>query len=178
MASALQVSFDLMCQMAREIILLLTSDQSVQLKLASWVPIVAALPAAVLACLLSHPGDMVLTEYYKGGGSSVIGSLQRIVGDKGLGGLFLGIKVRIGRLRARVLGWCPQLTMHACWRVLMCTGAVAPRNRHTVGSTGHLRLDEAAAWPPSHRPLNCSARQRHEQTAGTQGDPSTLRRGR
>ena len=59
------------------------------------VPCVAALPAAVLACLMSHPGDMVLTAYYNGGGGSVVAAVRKLVAEGGMPALFRGLRARL-----------------------------------------------------------------------------------
>jgi len=89
-----QVSFDVACECVRSVFRM-ASGGEVPPALDQLVPCVAALPAAVLACLLSHPGDMILTEYYKGGGGSVIATLRKLVQEGGLAALFLGLRARL-----------------------------------------------------------------------------------
>ena len=58
----LQVSFDFLCTLALYLLRLSGVPSALAARLA---PMVAALPAAVLAAVLSHPGDVLLTEFYK-----------------------------------------------------------------------------------------------------------------
>jgi solute carrier family 25 phosphate transporter 3 len=98
-----QVSFDFCCQavraltltpthrrhhrvatfllwQVRALVLLACRGDEARAELVDWtVPLIAALPAAVMACVLSHPGDMVLTEYYKGSGRSVWETVHDLV---------------------------------------------------------------------------------------------------
>ena len=89
-----QVSFDFLCTLA--VYLLRRSGVPATLA-ARLAPMVAALPAAVLAAVLSHPGDVLLTEFYKGGSdgeqsSSLLESLRSVVRKRGVGGLFVGLQ--------------------------------------------------------------------------------------
>ena len=60
------------------------------------VEFLAAFLASILACLASHPGDVLLTATYKVGGAS--NGFLRVVGNiydqKGLNGFFAGIAAR------------------------------------------------------------------------------------
>lgn len=91
-----QVSFDFCCQAVRALVLLACRGDEARAELVDWtVPLIAALPAAVMACVLSHPGDMVLTEYYKGSGRSVWETVHDLVREGGLAALFRGIHARL-----------------------------------------------------------------------------------
>ena len=59
-----QVSFDFCCAIAAICLRSLLGDSSGLV--GRLAPVVAALPAAVLAAVLSHPGDTLLTAFYKG----------------------------------------------------------------------------------------------------------------
>jgi solute carrier family 25 phosphate transporter 3 len=56
----------------------------------------AALLASVLACIISHPGDVLLTKTYKGSGSNRgFGDLvSEIYEEQGIEGFFSGISAR------------------------------------------------------------------------------------
>ena len=62
-----QVSFDFLCTLTA---LGLRALPGLRDRVGTLAPIVAALPAAVLAAVLSHPGDTLLTEFYKGEGGT------------------------------------------------------------------------------------------------------------
>eukprot|EP00908_Phaeocystis_cordata_P020162 Transcript_31830.p2 GENE.Transcript_31830~~Transcript_31830.p2 ORF type:complete len:194 (-),score=83.62 Transcript_31830:348-929(-) len=87
-----QVSFDFLCTLAA---LGLRALPGLRDRVGTLAPIVAALPAAVLAAVLSHPGDTLLTEFYKGEGGSLLQSLRRVVARRGLAGLFVGLQARL-----------------------------------------------------------------------------------
>ena len=63
------------------------------------MPIIAALPAAILACVMSQPGDLMLTKYYRGASSgkatSVAATLAELYCEGGVAALFLGLKARL-----------------------------------------------------------------------------------
>merc|ERR1740123_1281765 len=59
-----QVSFDYFCDLAHSA-LVAACSADVLARVDGFTPVMAALPAAVLACVLSHPGDAVLTEFFK-----------------------------------------------------------------------------------------------------------------
>mmetsp|Transcript_1525 Transcript_1525/g.2523 ORF Transcript_1525/g.2523 Transcript_1525/m.2523 type:complete len:339 (+) Transcript_1525:131-1147(+) len=66
-----------------------------------WVISVAsAFLASILACVFSQPGDMILTETYKGHGSthSFRSIVQEIQDHHGPGGFFLGLKARLAHV--------------------------------------------------------------------------------
>jgi solute carrier family 25 phosphate transporter 3 len=54
----------------------------------------AALLASVLACLLSHPGDVVLTATYQGSNKPFSTVVSRILEDRGIEGFFAGLSAR------------------------------------------------------------------------------------
>jgi solute carrier family 25 phosphate transporter 3 len=89
-----QVSFDFLCTLAVDLL----RRSGVPVALAGRLaPMLAALPAAVLAAVLSHPGDVLLTEFYKGGSggeesSSLLESLRSVVRKRGVGGLLVGLQ--------------------------------------------------------------------------------------
>ena len=64
--------------------------------MAKLAPVAAALPAAVCAAVLSHPGDCLLTAYYKGAhASDSLGeSVRRVLRERGVAGLFVGLQAR------------------------------------------------------------------------------------
>mmetsp|Transcript_27348 Transcript_27348/g.83942 ORF Transcript_27348/g.83942 Transcript_27348/m.83942 type:complete len:351 (+) Transcript_27348:73-1125(+) len=57
-----QVSFDLCCEVVHSAFAALFVGETLA-KADTLTPLVAALPSAVLACVLSHPGDVLLTHY-------------------------------------------------------------------------------------------------------------------
>lgn len=81
-----QVSFDFLCELVHSAIALFSD------RLDSLTPVIAALPAAVLACVLSHPGDTVLTRFFKDDADSVLAAFTRVSQE---GRLFAGIKARL-----------------------------------------------------------------------------------
>jgi solute carrier family 25 phosphate transporter 3 len=72
-----------------------TKNEELRPVLDKFVAAVAALPAAVLACIMSHPGDMVLTSYYKDSSKSVIDTARALVEAGGLPALFRGLRARL-----------------------------------------------------------------------------------
>ena len=64
--------------------------------MAKLAPVAAALPAAVCAAVLSHPGDSLLTAYYKGehASDSLGESVRRVLRERGVAGLFVGLQAR------------------------------------------------------------------------------------
>ncbi|KAJ8608677.1 hypothetical protein CTAYLR_009403 [Chrysophaeum taylorii] len=96
-----QVSFDFMCELVHATLVALFAGKTLE-SLDSFTPAIAALPAAVVACVLSHPGDTVLTEFFKSGPhpNGVLGSLAALVEDTAntygaFRALFTGIKARL-----------------------------------------------------------------------------------
>lgn len=90
-----QVSFDVCCECVRTIVGIICPDPEARARLDAFVPCIAALPAAVVACIMSHPGDMVLTAYYKGGANSVISVARSLVAEGGVAALFRGLRARL-----------------------------------------------------------------------------------
>ena len=89
-----QVSFDFLSGLALQLLSRSGAPPALASRLA---PMVAALPAAVLAAVLSQPGDVLLTEFYKGGSedgesSSLLASLRSVLGKRGVAGLFVGLQ--------------------------------------------------------------------------------------
>ena len=94
----LQVSFDVACECVRgafDLICKMIQNDGLRPVLDKFVPCVAALPAAVLACVMSHPGDMVLTSYYKDSDSSVVATARALIKAGGLRALFRGLRARL-----------------------------------------------------------------------------------
>ena len=95
-----QVSFDFFCELAHGMFAVVATDALMRQRLDGFTPVVAALPSAIIACVLSHPGDAVLTEYTSKSQAldmhdDVLGSLLTILGTGGFKGLFTGIKARL-----------------------------------------------------------------------------------
>ena len=93
--AAKQVSFDLFSGFLYGLALqysLLVADVKTE------VEFFAALLASILACLASHPGDVVLTATYKGGPTRNSGGVGEVIGSlykqNGLGTFFSGITAR------------------------------------------------------------------------------------
>lgn len=103
-----QVSFDIVTSLLRDLV----SDEFSE-KYSTLIATASSAITAVLACIASHPGDMILTATFKQSGSdkprSTLDILMDIVREHGLGGLFLGIKARFGHIIAIV---CPQLVIY------------------------------------------------------------------
>ena len=61
------------------------------------ISVLSAFCASILACLSSQPGDMILTETYKGStsGTNVFGVIKKIYNQYGLGGFYLGTQARL-----------------------------------------------------------------------------------
>ena len=92
-----QVSFDLACECVRGLVYFCCRhDATLKRSLDKLVPCIAALPAAALACIMSHPGDMVLSAYYSGGGGrSVLSTVRSLLADGGVAALFRGLRARL-----------------------------------------------------------------------------------
>lgn len=58
------------------------------------VLILAAFTSSCLSCIFSHPGDMVLTQFFKGTSTSTLATFREIIKNDGIAGLFVGIKAR------------------------------------------------------------------------------------
>jgi len=75
---------------------------------------------AVLACIASHPGDMVLSATFKQSDSdkprTTLEILTEITKEHGLGGLFLGINARFGHIIAIIT---PQLVIYDTTKQLL-----------------------------------------------------------
>jgi solute carrier family 25 (mitochondrial phosphate transporter), member 3 len=83
---AKQVSFDMFATMLYRYIAVKTEVQ-----------FCAAFLASILACLASHPGDVILTATYKQGTSSTDGFpgvVASLYNEKGLNGFFAGLTAR------------------------------------------------------------------------------------
>merc|ERR1740121_924953 len=88
---AKQVSFDLV---AASIYLLFSTFEIEDVKFI--VSLVSAFVASIIACLLSQPGDMILTLTYKGDkDKSFLDIINDIINSQGLKGFFIGTKARI-----------------------------------------------------------------------------------
>ncbi len=93
-----QVSFDLI---ARGLYLLAASRALQQKDIKFAVLLTSAFTSAVVACLLSQPGDMILTETYKQQGEggrgfrNVVGGIYR---RRGIPGFFLGTSARLAHV--------------------------------------------------------------------------------
>lgn len=96
-----QVSFDVACECVRGLFRLLLRDEGAVAALNGIVPMIAAIPAAVLACVMSHPGDMLLTSYYHekqghdGRSRSVISTARDLISHGGIAALFRGLRARL-----------------------------------------------------------------------------------
>lgn len=88
-----QVSFDLACDCVQSIFAAVLAAETLEYA-SAFTPVLAALPAAVLACVMSHPGDSILTQYFKNGPGSggVLGCVKQLIKD---GALFTGLKARL-----------------------------------------------------------------------------------
>ena len=91
-----QVSFDYFCQMSHAFLVTVCSAEALE-EVDGLTPVLAALPAAVLACILSQPGDAVLTQFFKKGPQpgGVLGTVRSITKEGGNAALFRGIKARL-----------------------------------------------------------------------------------
>lgn len=93
---AKQVSFDLFARLLYAFLEAKTATLSADD--AKWiVSVTAAFFASIVACICSQPGDMILTETYKGaeGDKGVFGVIKSIYDSQGMGGFFTGTKARI-----------------------------------------------------------------------------------
>jgi len=92
-----QVSFDFLCSLAASCLAWLLGGGRDDALVAKLAPIAAALPAAVCAAVLSHPGDSLLTAYYKGehASDSLGESVRRVLRERGVAGLFVGLQARL-----------------------------------------------------------------------------------
>jgi len=91
-----QVSFDIACECVRGLFRLVVHDADSLAAMDKLTPCIAAFPAAVLACVMSHPGDMVLTSYYKNKkGGTVFEVARSLVAEGGISALFRGLRARL-----------------------------------------------------------------------------------
>lgn len=87
---AKQVSFDVFAALLYS----LFSEKEADLKLV--VSVLAAAAASILACLFSQPGDMILTETYKGKQPGGFGEvLSKLWERGGLSAFFVGTDARL-----------------------------------------------------------------------------------
>jgi len=125
-----QVSFDLFCSLIfSSLALALAGGDGAALdpRAKAAVPFLAACLTSVIACVLSHPGDMVLTEYFKGASlpvvkgfsvakgarssaltkpppvQSTLGAVRAIIARDGPLGLFAGLKARFLHVAAIII---------------------------------------------------------------------------
>ena len=126
-----QVSFDVLCSFFyTTLALALAGGDADRLdpRARALVPFLGASCTSLVACLLSHPGDMVLTEYFKGSKraavvappkgrrrssaiaalpppppSSTLGALRAIVARDGALGLFAGLQARFLHVAAIII---------------------------------------------------------------------------
>ena len=92
-----QVSFDLITGFIYSLLAKFTINK------ADWkwvISVTSAFLAAIVACLASQPGDMILTATYKGkGGDKSFPSVVRSIHSKyGLAGFYLGIQARLAHV--------------------------------------------------------------------------------
>ena len=93
-----QVSFDFMCEIVHALILVaFVEGTAAAATVDKFTPAIAALPSAMMACVLSHPGDVLLTDYFKSGDakSGVFATVGRLVKEGGIGALFTGLSARL-----------------------------------------------------------------------------------
>jgi solute carrier family 25 phosphate transporter 3 len=123
-----QVSFDVLCASFYTAFALAFADgnaAALNPNIKALVPFAGAAVTSMIACVLSHPGDMLLTEYFKGakavvappgrakGRSRVVaapappagigGALKSIVDRSGPLGLFAGLKARFVHVAAIII---------------------------------------------------------------------------
>lgn len=93
-----QVSFDYACEIVHTVLVAICSSELLA-KVDGFTPVIAALPAAIMACVLSHPGDAVLTQFFKEGPQpgGVSGSVAKLIKEGG------GPMALFGGLKARLL---------------------------------------------------------------------------
>jgi solute carrier family 25 phosphate transporter 3 len=113
-----QVSFDFLCHtIYSTFVIALASGNAEQLdpRARALVPFLGACLTSVIACALSHPGDMVLTEYFKGSQAQpkagadaraprgTMGAFMAIIERDGPIGLFAGLKARFLHVAAIII---------------------------------------------------------------------------
>jgi len=92
-----QVTFDYACDLVHAGLVAACSAELLE-KVDGFTPVLAAPFAAVLACVLSHPGDAVLTQFFKEGPQpgGVMGSVSQLMKEGGGPlALFTGLKARL-----------------------------------------------------------------------------------
>merc|ERR1712071_49405 len=94
---AKQVSFDVFAGLLYSIIAAKATDGAKAVDDMKWVvSVTAAFIASIFACIFSQPGDMILTETYKGkNDQGIFGIVGGIYKTKGLPGFFTGTRARI-----------------------------------------------------------------------------------
>merc|ERR1712176_750454 len=111
---AKQVSFDIASSTLRRMLPALHNQYPAA------VSFMASMVTAVLSCVASHPGDMLLTEVFKNSSESRKGTTRHatksLVQRYGLAGLFLGIKARIPHVIAIVT---PQLVIYDFCKLML-----------------------------------------------------------
>jgi len=139
-----QVSFDFLCTLAVDLL----RRSGVPVALAGRLaPMLAALPAAVLAAVLSHPGDVLLTEFYKGGSggeesSSLLESLRSVVRKRGVGGLLVGLQALYLYLYP-CLSLYLQLSLSLSLSIFYLSIRRAPSSTPSLSSTSILSIYQA-----------------------------------
>ena len=91
--SGKQVSFDMISKTVRGLF-----EKAGRGDLTFLISVCAAFITSIIACLVSQPGDMLLTATYKskrGQSRSLSGVAARIHAQYGLGGFFLGLPARL-----------------------------------------------------------------------------------
>ena len=94
----LQVSFDVFASLLYSTLIGLSFVP--QKKIALEVEIGAAFCASVVACLASHPGDVLLTATYRNDGDAnnmagVFSTFQEVIAEGGLSTFFRGLNARL-----------------------------------------------------------------------------------
>lgn len=94
---AKQVSFDVFAGLLYSIIAAKATDSAKAVDDMKWVvSVTAAFIASIFACIFSQPGDMILTETYKGkSNKGIFGIVGDIYNTKGVPGFFTGTRARI-----------------------------------------------------------------------------------
>ena len=91
---AKQVSFDIIASLIYALVAEKSNVPKDDIKFA--VSVTAAFVASIFACLSSQPGDMILTETYKGScGDNVFGVVKKIYNRGGINAFFTGTGARI-----------------------------------------------------------------------------------
>jgi solute carrier family 25 phosphate transporter 3 len=93
--------------------------KKIDLKVVEWkwvISLSAAFIAAILACLSSQPGDVILTATYKSSATSFGETIKRIYKDYGIGGFFVGTGARIAHVAAIITS---QLVLYDIIKLLL-----------------------------------------------------------